>query len=249
MDFVPGFVSGVLTGHLSKKMSSEYIAARSLSGIFVTITGYTVVIAIGAAMDTLCAQAYGAGKLYEMGIFFQTGILIFALLAVPVMIVSYFCVDILVLLGQPPEISELARNLVLYSLPSLPFSIINSLLSKILQGQNIVAPMVYAGIGGIVVHGIVIYVLMFHTSIGYAGSSVASSVLGACYSATLCVYFFSSHLYQKEWPGWRIREALKVVPEFLKLGVSGLMMFLFEFWGFATVALLAGKDYRSRFVP
>lgn len=233
-------MSGVLTGHLSHKFSAEYIAARSLSGIFMMITGFTVNIAIGAAMDTLCAQAYGAGKLHEMGIFFQTGLLIFAVCFVPVALVSYFCVDILVLLGQRHDIAVLARNLVLYMLPSLPFHIINVLLCKILQGQNIIKPMVYAGIVGNVVHALLIYVLMFHTSLGYEGSSLANSALAACYAITLCVYFFRSHLYQREWPGWRLRDAVKLVPEFVKLGGSGLLMFIFEYWGFAAVSLFAG---------
>uniref|UniRef100_K3WE55 Multidrug and toxin extrusion protein n=1 Tax=Globisporangium ultimum (strain ATCC 200006 / CBS 805.95 / DAOM BR144) TaxID=431595 RepID=K3WE55_GLOUD len=240
IDFLPGFISGVLTGHLSHTLSAEYIAAKSLAGIFMMITGYTVNIAIGAAMDTLCAQAYGAGKLHEMGIFFQTGILLFALCFVPVTVISYFCVDILVLLGQRSDIAVLARNLVLFMLPSLPFHIVNALLCKILQGQNIIKPMVYAGIVGNVVHGVLIYVLMFHTAVGYVGSSIASSALIACYTITLCVYFFQSHLYHKEWPGWRLGDALRMTPEFVRLGVSGLLMFIFEYWGFAAVSLFSG---------
>lgn len=237
---LPGFLSGVLTGHLSDRYSSEYIAARSLAGIFMMITGYTVNIAIGAAMDTLCAQAYGAGKLHEMGIFFQTGILIFAACFVPVILTSYYCVELLELLGQRHEIAVLVYRLVLFVLPSLPFSIVNSLLCKILQGQNIIRPMVYAGIVANVVHAVLIYVFMFHTAMGYAGSSLAASALVACYTLTLGVYFFRSQLYQQEWPGWRIRDALSLVPEFLRLGFSGLGMFIFEYWGFAAVSLLAG---------
>lgn len=240
IDFFPGFLSGVLTGHLSTTLSSEYIAARSLAGVFMMITGYTVNIAIGAAMDTLCAQAYGAGKLREMGVFFQTGLLLFALCFVPVSLVSYFCVDILELLGQKRELAQLVYRLVLFVLPSLPFSIVNSLLCKILQGQNIIKPMVYAGLVGNLVHGVLIYVFMFHTSVGYAGSSLANSALVACYTLTLAIYFYRSHLYQREWPGWRLRDALELVPEFVRLGFSGLCMFIFEYWGFAAASLLAG---------
>lgn len=234
-------MSGVLTGHLSATLSSEYIAAKSLASIFMMITGFTVNIAIGAAMDTLCAQAYGAGKLHEMGIFFQTGVLLFAVLFVPVALVSYFCVDILVAMGQRPHIAALARDLVLFMLPSLPFHVVNALLCKILQGQNIIQPMVYAGLVGNVVHAALIYVLMFHTRVGYAGSSIASSALVACYTLTLGVYFCRSHLYHREWPGWRLGDALRVVPEFIRLGGSGLLMFVFEYWGFAAASLLAGS--------
>ncbi|TMW63666.1 hypothetical protein Poli38472_002607 [Pythium oligandrum] len=240
IDFMPAFVSGVFTGHLSDEYSSEYIAAKSLSAIFMMLTGYTINIAIGAAMDTLCAQAYGAGKLHEMGIFFQTGILLFSVCFFPVTLVSYYCVDIMVLLGQRRDIALLAQNLVLYTLPSLPFSMINSLLCKILQGQNIIKPMVYAGLVGNVVHDILIYYLMFHTSVGYLGSSIATSGLVVCYTITLCIYFFQSHLYQREWPGWRIHDAMRLIPEFIRLGLCGLGMTMFEFWAFSTVALLAG---------
>lgn len=240
IDFLPGFVSGVLTGHLSQTLSSEYIAARSLAGLFMMVTGFTVNIAIGAAMDTLCAQAFGAGKLHEMGVFFQTGLLLFAVFFVPVAATSYFCVDILVRLGQRADIAMLARDLVLFLLPSLPFHVVNVLLCKILQGQNIIKPMVYAGLVGNLVHAVLIYVLMFHTRVGYVGSSIAGSALVACYTVTLGAYFFRSHLYHREWPGWRLADALRLVPEFLRLGLSGLLMFVFEYWGFAAASLFAG---------
>ncbi|RLN90133.1 hypothetical protein BBJ28_00022975 [Nothophytophthora sp. Chile5] len=240
VDFAPNFLSGVLTGHLSASHSSEFMAARSLALIFSMVTSTTLIAAMGAAMDTLCAQAYGAGQLRELGLFFQTGLLVFCAGFPPVLLASVYCVELLEFAGQRRELAELVHSLVLLALPGVPFSAINALLCKVLQGQNRVTPLVAVGLLASVVQASLLYILMFQSPLGVAGSALAVSATSACYTIALINYVFRSGLYQREWPGWQLVEAARLMPEFLRLGVSGMAMFVCEVWGFAAVALCAG---------
>ncbi|KAH7477330.1 hypothetical protein KRP22_001243 [Phytophthora ramorum] len=240
VDFAPNFLSGVLTGHLSAAHSSEFMAARSLALIFNMVTSTTLVAAMSAAMDTLCAQAYGAGQLRELGLFFQTGLLVFAIGFPPVALASFYCVELLEFAGQRRELAQLVHSLVLLALPGVPFTAVNALMCKILQGQSKVEPLVGVGLMASVVQATLLYVFMFRTSLGFAGSALAISATMACYAVVLATYLYRSGLYQREWPGWQFSEAVRLMPEFLRLGVSGMAMFVCEVWGFAVVGLSSG---------
>ncbi|KAG2799098.1 hypothetical protein PC116_g24602 [Phytophthora cactorum] len=240
VDFAPNFLSGVLTGHLSASHSSEFMAARSLALIFNMVTSTTLIAAMSAAMDTLCAQAYGAGQLRELGLFFQTGLLVFCIGFPPVAIASFYCVELLELAGQQRELAQLVHSLVLLALPGVPFIAINTLMCKILQGQSRVEPLVGVGLMASVVQATLLYVFMFRTPLGFTGSALAISATMACYAIVLATYLYRSGLYQREWPGWQFSEAVRLMPEFLRLGVSGMAMFVCEVWGFAAVGLSSG---------
>nr|CCA14921.1 Multidrug/Oligosaccharidyllipid/Polysaccharide (MOP) Flippase Superfamily putative [Albugo laibachii Nc14] len=243
LDFIPDFVANVAIGRLSAVYSSKFLAAMSLSCTFTVLTSYTITMGIAAAMETLCSQAFGAGKLYELGIFFQTGLIVFVGFFIPICILSRFSAVILIALGQVPSIAYLAQELVLYALPSIPLQVFNVLLRKVLQGQSIVKPILYAGICGNIAHHLVIYILVWHTSVGYISCSIASCAMAACTTIPLLVYVIRCNVYvfRDEWKGWQFKECFRILPEFIRLGFSGLLMFLCEVWGFALISLLSGR--------
>lgn len=196
---------------------------------------------IAAAMETLCSQAFGAGKLYELSIFFHTGLIVFVGFFIPICILSRFSAVILIALGQMPSIAYLAQELVLYALPSIPLQVFNVLLRKVLQGQSIVKPILYAGVFGNIAHHVVIYILVWHTSLGYISCSIASCAMAVCTTLSLLIYVVRSNVFKDEWKGWRFDECFRILPEFIRLGFSGLLMFLFEVWGFALISLFTGR--------
>uniref|UniRef100_M4C4J4 Multidrug/Oligosaccharidyl-lipid/Polysaccharide (MOP) Flippase Superfamily n=1 Tax=Hyaloperonospora arabidopsidis (strain Emoy2) TaxID=559515 RepID=M4C4J4_HYAAE len=240
VDFAPNFLSDVLTGHLSATNSSAFMAARSLAVIFTVFTSTTLVAAMSAAMDTLCAQAYGAGQLRDLGLFFQTGLIVFCIGYPSVVLASVYCVNLLEFAGQQRELAELAHNLVMLTLPGVPFIAVNTLMGKILQGQSRMTPLVVIGLVASLVQTALMYVFMFQTTLGFYGSAVAMSATTFCYAIALATYLQCSGLYQREWPGWQFAEAIQRIPEFVRLGVSGMAMFVCEVWSFATIGLSSG---------
>ena len=104
LEFLPSVMSGMLIGHINANTSKEYIAAQGLAYLFILVTSVSAIIGIGTALDTLCAQAYGAGKLLEIGVLFQAGLICGAVLLVPLAVVNFFCTDILLMIGQQQEV-------------------------------------------------------------------------------------------------------------------------------------------------
>ncbi|POM76500.1 Multidrug/Oligosaccharidyl-lipid/Polysaccharide (MOP) Flippase Superfamily, partial [Phytophthora palmivora] len=142
-------------------------------------------------------------------------LLVFCIGFPPVAIASFYCVEILEFAGQKGELARLVRSLVLLALPGVPFAAVNTLMCKIMQGQS-------------------------RTPLGFTGSALAISTTLACYAIALATYLYRSGLYQREWPGWQLSEAVRLMPEFLRLGVSGMAMFVCEVWGYAAVGLSSG---------
>ncbi|CAI5734008.1 unnamed protein product [Hyaloperonospora brassicae] len=246
VDFAPDFFGGVLTGHLSAVDSSAFIAARSLAVTFTMLTSASLIAAMSAAMDTLCAQAYGAGQLQDLGLLFQTGMLVFCLGFPPIVLASVYCVELLEFAGQQRELAELAYKLVLLTLPGMPFAAASTLMGKILQGQSRMKPLVVIGIATGVVQAILLYVLMFRTTLGLSGLALATSAAMLCNAVALATYLQCSDLYQREWPGWQFAEAVRRMPGFARLGVSGMAMFVYEVWSFAAVGLSSGMLLHAR---
>ncbi|CEG46864.1 multidrug oligosaccharidyllipid polysaccharide flippase superfamily [Plasmopara halstedii] len=240
VEFAPNFLSSVLTGHLNAAYSSEFMAARSLALTFNMVTSTTLIAAMSTAMDTLCAQAYGAGQLQELGLFFQTGLLVFCIGFPLVAFAGFNCVELLEFAGQQQDLARLVQSLVILALPGVPFTAINVLMSKILQGQNRVEPLVAIGLVASILQATLLYIFMFQTPLGITGSAVAISATVVCYAVILSMYMYCSGIFRREWPGWQFIKAVRFLPEFLRLGGSGMAMFVCEVWGFASVGFASG---------
>ena len=127
-------------------------------------------------------------------------------------------------------------------IPSIPFITCYELLKRVLQGQNVVIPTVYASFAGNIINPIAGYILMYHTPLGFRGFAIAFSLTYATYCAVLIPYFVRSSLYQLDWPGWKLHAAIQMLPDFIKLSIPGCFMFSFELLGISLTSILAGKN-------
>ena len=96
-----GFTSLVFCGHYPKD-TALVLDGAGLGSSVINITGYLVMFGMGAAMDTLASQAYGAGSYKKVGVYLQRGILIQALGLLVVLAIWANLESILSLLHQPP---------------------------------------------------------------------------------------------------------------------------------------------------
>ncbi|ETV97115.1 hypothetical protein H310_09924 [Aphanomyces invadans] len=140
--FIPFTTSTVLVGHLDSNRTSSYIAASSLSVLVMNLTGVSVVVGLLSALDTLCPQAVGAGKLHHLGMYFQSGLLVMSFACIPIFILNWNVEAILLALNQEPEIAALAGEYNKYAILGLPGFILYELMQKGLQAQGIVTQMV-----------------------------------------------------------------------------------------------------------
>jgi multidrug resistance protein, MATE family len=240
LGMLPGIESIVLVGHLQHERSQEYLDATAVAVMFMSVFGLSIGYGLSSAMDTLCSQAYGAKETQKMGIYLQTGIMVLSAFMILVGIAFYHSQEILIALGQPPVVSQLAGLYISYLLPSVPFLFFYELLRKILQAQNIAKPMLYAALAANVVNVGLGYYLVYHTSWGWLGSAVARTASNLTYFLLLWPYVVASGLTSTFWTGIHIKDAIHGIPEFLALGIPGMLQTCFEWWAFEVLAVLCG---------
>ena len=80
LQFLPYVLTTLIAGHLS----ADDLAAASIGGTTVAICGSAFIQGMATALDTLCAQTYGAGNLIGVGIHVQRMILLMTATCIPI---------------------------------------------------------------------------------------------------------------------------------------------------------------------
>ncbi|KAG6959227.1 hypothetical protein JG688_00010168 [Phytophthora aleatoria] len=108
LEYLPGLVCIVLVGHIESPDTKRYVAAATLSSMFTNVSALSVGFGLTSALDTLCSQAYGAGKLDKLGLYLQSALIVVGTCLIPVFLMNWHTEFFLVLSGQDPEVARLA---------------------------------------------------------------------------------------------------------------------------------------------
>ncbi|KAI3804822.1 hypothetical protein L1987_26657 [Smallanthus sonchifolius] len=227
--------SVMFVGHLG----DVELAASNLANSWANVTGFSFMIGLSGALETLCGQGFGA-KLYRMlGIYLQASCWISIFFSILISIIWFFTEPILILLHQDPEISKMAALYIKYLIPGLfAFGIIHNLL-RFLQTQSIVYPLVWCSLVPFIVHIGFNYILVYRTPLGFIGSPLAVSVTFCISAVMLAGYVLLSQKFKKTWQGFS-KESFDYVLVGLKLALPSAAMICLEYWAFELLVLLAG---------
>lgn len=154
-------------------------------------TGFAVIQGLATALDTLMAQAYGAGVYLRLGRLAQRGFCILAIVCVPISLSWWFSGYVMQHLGQDSQTVALAERYCRALLPGLLPAVAFEVAKKYLQAQGIVWPTMAAAAGGALFNGILAVTLVFHSSLGLMGAPVATASAYwamACISLAYCVW-------------------------------------------------------------
>jgi len=133
------FLIWFLNALYAAQLGVTELAAVSLGGLTQNLCGFSIVIGLLGAVDTLAPQAVGAQNFEEVGLLVQLG-LIASTLAYPLMVLMWLNAGPLLLAaGQPPEVSELAARYLRIAIVGMPARILYELARKFLNAQRIVA--------------------------------------------------------------------------------------------------------------
>ncbi|KAF0700278.1 Aste57867_9186 [Aphanomyces stellatus] len=245
LEMLPGAFTIALVGHIDSPLRQDFVAASTLSTMFFNITGLSIGFGLTTAMDTLCSQTVGAGKLNNLGLYFQTGVLVLGGMFIPSVVLNYHAEYFLLLLRQDPTVAALAGTFSRVSVWCLPGLFLYELVQKVLQAQNIVAPMAYIAVVSNAMYGGIGYYLCYHTELGFLGAAYARTITNSLLPLLAMVYLWWNPVYKDWWPQDHCHSkqwmaALGHVPEFLTLGVPGMLMMLMEWWAFEVCAVMAG---------
>ncbi|KAL6012425.1 Protein DETOXIFICATION 33 [Asimina triloba] len=84
------------------------LAAFAVANSVIGGLAYGIMLGMGSALETLCGQAYGAGKPRMLGVYMQRSWIILLCAALILVPVYVFAPPILKLIGETNEISDLA---------------------------------------------------------------------------------------------------------------------------------------------
>ncbi|KAH6822241.1 MATE efflux family protein [Perilla frutescens var. hirtella] len=228
-------ISVMFVGHLGELA----LSGASMATSFATVTGFSLLMGMASALDTLCGQAYGAKQYHMLGIHMQRAMFVLLLVCIPLAFIWANTGSILKALGQDPDISREAGTYARFMIPSIFGYGILQCQVRFLQTQNIVFPMMITSATTTLLHLFLCWILVFKSELGSRGAAVANFISYWINVALLSLYIKFSSSCSKTWTGFS-REALHNIPNFLKLGIPSAVMVCLESWSFEMMVLLSG---------
>ncbi|KAI4374064.1 hypothetical protein MLD38_012107 [Melastoma candidum] len=225
----------ILCGHLG---NLQY-AAAALGNNGIQIFAYGLMLGMGSAVETLCGQAYGAGKYEMLGIYLQRSTILLMATTIPLMIIYGFSKQILLLLGESKEIASAAALFVYGLIPQLFAYATNFPIQKFLQAQSIVFPSAYISAGTTVLNLVVGWLVIYQLGFGLLGASLALSFCWWIIVIAQFVYIVLSPKCKHTWKGFSSL-AFSGLWDFLKLSTASAVMLCLETWYYQILVLIAG---------
>ncbi|XP_061337363.1 protein DETOXIFICATION 8-like isoform X2 [Gastrolobium bilobum] len=119
-------VSLMMVGHLGILVSFSGVA---IATSFAEVTGFSVLLGMAGALETLCGQTYGAEEFGKLGNYTCCAIVTLILVCLPISLAWTFTDKILLLFSQDPQISHVAREYCMYLIPALfGYAVLQSLI-------------------------------------------------------------------------------------------------------------------------
>jgi MATE family multidrug resistance protein len=240
-------VGMVLMGTVDTAMLGHCSAEALAAGAIGTILSFTLLM-LGSgtlwALDPLVSQAHGAGDPRAVAAHFERGLVLAAILAVPVSLGMADIEPLLRLLGEPPGVTAGAalftRTLIWGNLPFLLFVVCR----QTLQGMSDVRPAIVAIVIGNLVNAAADYVLIFGhfglPALGVAGSAYATA--GARWVMFLCLLVATRRKLAAVWRRFtRGSASLKYHLQLLRIGLPIGLHQSVELGFLLIVALLVGR--------
>lgn len=234
-----GVVDTMMVGHLS----AAALAAVALGSLYfygVSALGQGMVM----ALDPLVAQAVGARDRPAVARAVQRGLVLAALLAVPLSLALLPAGPLLAGLGQPPDVvpdaAAYARASIPGLLPYLAFVVLRQTLQAMHHVRAIVLAIVVANVANVGFNWVLIYGHLGFPALGPVGSAWAST-LCRWLMALLVAFGAWRHLRPVLRP-WR-RDTLRprALAPLVRLGLPIAAQQGLEFGAFGTIGLLMGR--------
>ncbi|KAF7834597.1 protein DETOXIFICATION 16-like [Senna tora] len=225
----------MFVGHLGELP----LSGASMATSFASVTGFSLLVGMASALDTLCGQSYGAKQHHKLGTHMQRAMLVLMIVSIPLAIIWANTKSILIALGQDPEISAEAGHYAQLMIPCLFAYGLLQCLNRFLQTQNIVFPMMYISGVTTLLHILVCYILILKSGLGSGGAALANAISYWLNVFILILYIKYSPACAETWKGFS-KEALHGIPTFLRLAIPSAVMVCLEMWSFEMMVLLSG---------
>ncbi|KAI9495129.1 mate-domain-containing protein [Zychaea mexicana] len=184
-------------GHLG----STALAAISLAQTIENATIYISIYALESAISTLCAQSWTAAKdKSTTGIHLQRGLVIFAVMCIPLAIAWYTASNFLGYVQKDIEIVHQAQLYLYYQFPGFIALGVYTFLQVFLEAQGVMSALTYAMIISLPFNVLFNYMLVYGGpfTFGISGVSAALTLTSMLILGSLVIY----SAYNRGYEGW-----------------------------------------------
>jgi len=225
-------------GHLGK----VELGAVSLGGMTASITGTAFIQGMSTCLDTLCSQAYGAGRPDLVGLYFQKGVLVVMLGLLPVLLLWYRADAFLPYIVNESEadserLVELATRYLRIMILAMPGYCLFECGKRFMQAQGIFTASTYVLIVCAPLNILITYALVWHPSIGlgFIGAPISVAITNTLLALFLLAYVLFVD-GKKCWNGftWKVLENWGPL---VQLAIPGLVMVESEFLAYEIMTL------------
>ncbi|MFT7486133.1 MAG: MATE family multidrug resistance protein [Candidatus Paceibacteria bacterium] len=234
-----GVCDMLMLGHYDTRA----LAASALGRVWIFGT-FVMAQGVLFGQDPRISQLHGAGKTKELGTTLQGGLILCAILSIPLALAWMFTSNVLGGLGVDPELAELAGRYAVVQIPGIPFLLGFHALRSWLQGRGIMRPAMWVVFVANGLNVIVNWALIFghlgfepHGLVG-AGCATAFTQIFMLLGLLLFVRVFDLH--KDAWTRWS-RAAWREVVAIARMGGPIGLQFGFEIWAFKAATLMAEK--------
>ncbi|KAL5573121.1 hypothetical protein UlMin_022718 [Ulmus minor] len=228
-------VSVVMVGHLGQLSLSSVAIATSLTNV----VGFSLLSGMAGGLETLCGQAFGAEQYHKLGTYTYTAIISLTLLCPPICILWLFMDKLLILVGQDPQISLHARSYSIWLIPALFASAILKPLTRYLQTQSSILPMLLTSFLILAFHIPICWILIYKLELGQNGAAIAFSLSTWFNVMLLWLYAMCSSTFERTRIAFS-KDAFRGVGEFFRYGVPSALMVCLKWWSCEILIVLSG---------
>ncbi|GMH13867.1 hypothetical protein Nepgr_015708 [Nepenthes gracilis] len=230
---------GALTQTFAGLVGEIELAAVSVENSVVAGLAFGVMLGMGSALETLCGQAFGAGKLRMLGIYMQRSWVILLTTACILTPIYIFSPPILVLFGETTEIAQAAGKFALWMLPQLFAYALNFPIQKFLQSQRKVIVMAWVSAVVLVVHALLSWLLILKLGWGLVGAAIMLNTSWWLIVIGQLLYIFITKS-DGAWSGFSWL-AFADLWGFLKLSLASAVMLCLEYWYLMVLIVITGR--------
>lgn len=228
--------SNMMVGHLPGVLP---LSSAAIATSLASVSGFSLLIGMASALETLCGQAYGAKQYHTLGVHTYRAIVTLLIVCVPLSLLWVFMGKILVLIGQDPPISRGAGRYIVWLIPGLFANAVIQPITKFLQSQSLIIPLLLSSVATLAFHIPLCWVMVFKTGLGFTGAALSISISYWLNVAMLVAYIMLSSSCKETRTPPTI-EAFKGVDVFLRLALPSALMICLEWWSYELLILMSG---------
>ena len=229
----------ICVGHLD---GDTDIAVIGIVETMTLIFFYYPVISNIGAIDTYVSASYGNKQYYLCGVFLNRSILILTILSLPFIWVQFFMKDIMMILGQDPELWMMAQKYIYYKIPTLLIMLYEEILKSYFLAMGYFRFWVSMCVIQLLVHSSLWFLLILYFEMSFLGAAIAFGTAKIVGILTPLVYFklISPDQINQKWIHLFNKDSFKRLWDFISLSIPSMLMCLIEGVTFEIMTLLAG---------